>query len=266
MRYACVLALLAASLVLGGAQEGTDYTMQDGNKCGPTGTAVKAEVKALNLRKNQVAPPTADDIDTDVTLAAMLTPGDDEDRFDATKAARIVGFVMDVKVGGVETCNCKARNPLDRDTHIELASAPNAPNNQRVIVEVTPRLRLKMKHNGMNSADWTTNTLQSHGPNGIKGKWVEVAGWLLFDIEHTDGAENSSPGNPTNWRATCWEIHPVTELTVLDGAPATHHELAPATLRVLQQSHARTVTRSPARRDTIEKRNKHNRETYDEDR
>jgi hypothetical protein len=264
MRYVFILGLCATGFVLVGAlPEGSDYTMQDGKTCGQTGTAVKKEVKALNLRKNQFGAPTADDIDTDVTLAAMLAPGEDEDRFDATKAARIVGFVMDVKVGGVETCNCKATNPIDRDTHIELAAAPGAPNNQRMIAEVTPRLRKQMKDKGV---DWTTHTLQSHGKGGIKGKWVEVTGWLLFDFEHTDKAENSSPGNPANWRATCWEVHPITEIAVLGGPPANHHALAPATLRVMQEAHARQVARSPTRRDAIEKRNKRNREMYDEDR
>ena len=263
MRYACVLALFAAGVVFGGAaQDGADYTMQNGKTCGPTGSAVKAEVKALNVRKNQFGMPTADDIDTDVTLTAMLAPGEDEDRFDATKAARIVGLVMDVKVGGIETCNCKATNPIDRDTHIELAAAPGAPNNQRVIVEVTPRFRQQMKDKDI---DWKTLTLQSHGAAGIKGKWVEVTGWLLFDIEHTDGAENSSPGKPGNWRATCWEIHPITELTVLDGPPANHHAIEPATLRVMHEAHAKQLARNTSRRDAVEKRNKLNREKFDED-
>jgi hypothetical protein len=95
---------------------------------------------------------------------------------------------------------------------------------------------------------------------------VEVTGWLLFDIEHTDGAENSSPGKPGNWRATCWEIHPITEIAVLDGPPATHHALAPATLRVMHEAHAKQFARNPTRRDAVEKRNKLNREKYDEDR
>ena len=91
-------------------------------------------------------------------------PGEDEDRFDPAKAARIVGFVMDVKVGGVETCNCKATNPLDRDTHIELAAAPGAPNNQRVIVEVSPRFRQQMKDKGECYA-WAQQHAASHPPD-----------------------------------------------------------------------------------------------------
>jgi hypothetical protein len=259
-----MLVLFAAGFLLAGAPpQDSDYTMQDGKTCGPTGSAAKAEVKELNLHKNQIGAPTADDIDTDVTLAAMLAPGDDEGRFDATKAARIVGFVMDVKVGGVETCNCKSTNPIDRDTHIELAAAPGAPNNQRVIVEVAPRLRKQMKDNGV---DWTTLALQSHGPGGIKGKWVEVTGWLLFDLEHTDAAENTSPGNPGNWRATCWEIHPITEMAVLDGPPDNHIAISPAILRVMQQAHANQLARNPIRREAVNKRNELNREKYDEDR
>jgi hypothetical protein len=264
MRQLFAVTLLASGIVLAAStQEDPTYKMQDGKTCGATGTAVKAEVKTLNIRKNQFGSPTADDIDTDVTLAALVTPGEDEDRFDATKAARIVGFVVDVKVGGVETCNCKATNPIDRDTHIELAVTPDAPNNQRVIVEVTPRLRQHMKSTGV---DWTTLTLQSHGDGGIKGKWVEVTGWLLFDSEHTDAAENTSPGNPTNWRATCWEIHPITDIRVLDGPPANHQSVAPATLRTMQGVHAKQAARNPSRREAIEKRNKLNRENFSEDR
>src|SRR5882762_7288790 len=102
MRQLFALTLLASGVVVAAStQEDPPYTMLNGKTCGATGTAVRAEVKALNIRKNQAGAPTADDIDTDVTLAGMVAPGEDEDRFDATKAARVVGFVMDVKVGGV---------------------------------------------------------------------------------------------------------------------------------------------------------------------
>jgi hypothetical protein len=39
----------------------------------------------------------------------------------ATKASALEGFVVDVKVGGVETVNCKATDTLYRDTRIEIA-------------------------------------------------------------------------------------------------------------------------------------------------
>jgi hypothetical protein len=262
MKAVDFLALFAA-LALGAAplDEGV-YTLSDGKPCPPEGTAKNAEIKAVNKDKNRFKAPTADDIDTEVSLATMLAPGEDDKRFDSTKAARIVGFVVDVKPGGTETCNCGATNPIDRDTHIEIALSPEAPPNQRVIVEVTPRLRKQMKERAPDSVDWRTLTLQSHGAKGIKGQWVEVTGWLLFDFEHTGSAENSSPGHAGNWRATCWEIHPITDIKTLAGAPANTPALSPNTLRVLQDAHVQHVRRDKTRSDAIEARNKDNRAKF----
>jgi hypothetical protein len=50
-----------------------------------------------------------------------------------------------VKAGSKETCNCHATNPIDLDTHIELALSGSATRVQRVVVEVTPRIRKQMK-------------------------------------------------------------------------------------------------------------------------
>lgn len=264
------LLILASGMtvMLGAAAfQGDDYPMSNGESCPLQGTAKKKDLQDLNRDKGRAAAPTADDIDTDVTLAAMLAPGEDETRFDPKRAASVVGFVVNVKVGGVETCNCKATNPIDRDTHIELALSPDAPENQRVIVEVTPRLRLLAKNKPREDEPkvWTTLALSSHGDSGIKGKWVEVTGWMLFDAEHTDAAENSSPGNPKNWRATCWEIHPVTDIRILDGPPQNTPALAPNTLRLMHAAHVQQVGRDKTRSDFIAARNKANQAKYGED-
>jgi hypothetical protein len=259
---ATALLLLTTALTLFAAQGPDDnYIMTNGQPCPRDGKAKNQAVIALNHAKNRYDEPTVDDVDTDVTLAAMLAPGEDEHRFDATRAARIVGFVVDVKPGSKETCNCEATDPVDRDTHVELALSADAPPNQRVIAEVTPRLRrlMKMKQPPI---DWTTFTLQSHGQGGIKGKWVEVTGWLLFDIEHVDVAENTTPGNPSNSRASCWEVHPITDIRVLDHAPENTPSLTSGTLRALQAAHVKQLAHDKSRRDTIEARNKEVRKAY----
>jgi hypothetical protein len=197
-------------------QENQDVILlSNGKKCGLEGTATSDAAKALDRLKNRYILPNEEDVDPEVTLAALLAPGDDLDRFDEKKAATITGYVIDVKVGGKETCNCRAVNPIDRDTHVELALSKKAQEKQRVIVEVTPRLRALMKAKGI---DWTTDALRDP-ENAIKGKWVKVTGWMLFDSMHVPEAENTSPGGLKNWRATCWEIHPITSLKVLDGPP-----------------------------------------------
>jgi hypothetical protein len=164
------------------------------------------ELVELNREKNRMAIPQPADIDSSITLPAMLKTGADRHRFTSTGAVQITGYVFDVKVGGIETSNCKARAQADRDTHIELVLDPgDAGPTRRVVVEVTPRVRELVAAQGL---DWSTSALQ----RDIVGRTITVTGWLLFDAEHQSQAENTAPGNPGNWRATSWEVHPVTAM------------------------------------------------------
>jgi hypothetical protein len=223
------------------------FTQSTGKMCGMSGTAKSVSGKDLDRHKNRFIAPDPDQIDDAVTLAALLAPGDDQDRFDQEKGAAIIGYVIDVKVGGKETCNCEATDPIDRDTHIELGLSPDAKESQLVIVEVTPRLRAKMK---AQNVDCSTDALK----RDIKGKWVEITGWLLFDTAHTDAAENTHPGGQHNWRGTCWEIHPITAITVLEGPPEGA-QASSTSLAELHRVHRAHATRTASRRDAIAKRN-----------
>jgi hypothetical protein len=222
------------------------YETTDGKKCPLAGTAKGVPGKALNRLKNRFTFPDASDVDSTVTLESLLTPGDDTGRFDTNEAATLTGVVIDVKPGGKETCNCGAANDFDRDTHIELALDKDAPEIQRAIVEVTPRIRLLKKNKEI---DWTTKALNKQ----LKGKWVEVTGWLLFDDMHVGEAENTNPGGAKNWRATCWEIHPVTEIKVLDGPPKVAPSLTVAALKTLHATHAQHARRDPKKQAAIKK-------------
>lgn len=180
------------------------------DNCPPEGDAVSERAVELNKFKNRYSFPQESDFADGISLAKILEPGDDRDRWSQTKAARIRGYIYDIKSGGVETCNCKERVDQDKDTHIELVSDPmQSGKTFRMVVEVTPRMREIMEHRGV---DWSTRTLRDK----FLGRWVEVEGWLLFDDEHTMNAENTNPGHPRNWRATAWEIHPITDIKVID--------------------------------------------------
>ena len=76
-----------------------------------------------------------------------------------------------------------------------------------VIVEVTPRVRYLRQQQGV---DWSTETLARE----YTGKHVRITGWLFYDAEHENAAENIE-SRPNNWRGTCWEIHPVTAIDLL---------------------------------------------------
>ena len=77
-----------------------------------------------------------------------------------------------------------------------------------MVVEVTPRLRAIM---GTSGTDWSTKTLRKQ----LRGEWIKVQGWMMFDAQHANAAENTNPGGANNWRATAWEIHPVTDIQVV---------------------------------------------------
>jgi hypothetical protein len=177
--------------------------------CVLTGSSASPIAKQLNWMKNRWNSPKARNFNPAITLDAVLATGKDTHRWSDDAAAEIEGIVFDVKPGGIEPANCRAQDLADRDTHIEIVrSMEDSGPSRRMIVEVTPRLRALARARGL---DWSTQALQS-----LKGHRVKITGWMLFDFEHIDESENTAPGKRDNWRATAWEIHPVTDITVLN--------------------------------------------------
>jgi hypothetical protein len=172
----------------------------------PQGIAFSPGARAINGLKNRTALPRAADFDGRVTLAELLRPGDDRGRWATSSAAAVEGYVIAVWEGGVESAN--GFSFFRRDTHIEVGLRTDSPPRERVILEVTPPMRDWAKGQGM---DWSHAALA----RDLKGRRCRFEGWLLFDLNHADESENTTPGSPSNWRATAWEIHPVTRINVL---------------------------------------------------
>lgn len=168
--------------------------------CPSAGIALTTRARDLHRLKNRTSPPQATDFDSRVTLDALLQPGDDTNRWSTNHAARIAGEVIDVAYARPEATNCW--NPCRRDIHIVVATRKGVAKSEHVVVEVTPNLQ---------RGDWSEKTLQAQ----LVGHWCEFEGWLYFDAGHAEESENISPGEPDNWRATAWEIHPVTKITVI---------------------------------------------------
>lgn len=174
--------------------------------CPQRGWAITSEMRAFVSLKNRGALPRPADFDERVSLNALLEPGDDSSRWSEERAARIEGYVVGIRRGGIEASNCYSLT--SRDTHIYLARSLNAPATEHVVVEVTPCMRERARERGI---DWSEPALK----NSLIGHWCRIEGWLLFDREHAKESENLAPGSVENWRATAWEIHPVTGITVL---------------------------------------------------
>jgi len=178
--------------------------------CPTSGNARGRDVRALNRLKNRYERPMPEDYSRyGIALDSMLVPGDDRKRFTNSQAAEVTGWVRQVQIGGVESCNCGAKDPLFRDTHILLALEQKEKKVRKMVVaEVTPRWREVMRKRGV---DWTTDGLKK----ALLGKRVRVRGWMLYDWHYQDESENTHPGGKKNWRATAWEIHPVISIEVL---------------------------------------------------
>lgn len=180
--------------------------------CPNAGIALTSRARELHRLKNRTAMPQAADFDARVTLDEMLRPGDDTNRWSTNRAARVQGLVIDVAYARPEATNCFS--PCRRDLHILIAQRKEARKNEQVVLEVTPNLREWAARQGI---DWSEETLRSQ----LVGHWCEFEGWLYFDVGHAEESENIAAHNPQNWRATAWEIHPVTKIVVLSQTSAS---------------------------------------------
>ncbi len=174
--------------------------------CPTSGIALTANARNLHRLKNRTKLPTETDFDPAVNLNDILQPVDDRNRWSRDRAARVQGEVIDVAYARPEATNCF--NPCRRDIHILIATRKGATKSEHVVVEVTPNLYDWAAGQGI---DWSEKTLQAQ----LVGHWCEFEGWLYFDAGHAEESENVSPGKPDNWRATAWELHPVTKITVI---------------------------------------------------
>ncbi|HLF13912.1 MAG TPA: hypothetical protein VI932_03360 [Bacteroidota bacterium] len=205
-----MLARLAVSLILIFLCLSPLSPQEKFNGCGMAGNARGKELRALNRLKNRYQRPMPEDYTRyGITLQNMLERGDDRRRFTNSEAAEIEGYVRDVVIGGVESCNCNAKDPRYRDTHIVLVlDSKDKRATRSVIAEVTPRWREIMRQRGV---DWSTEGLKKT----LMNKRVRIRGWMLYDWHYTDESENTHPGGKKNWRATAWEVHPVISIEVL---------------------------------------------------
>ncbi len=143
--------------------------------------------------------------------------------FNEGQNVEIEGYIAYVKAGGIESCNCGSTDLQYMDTHIYVSPDKEHANAQSkpdcLIVEVTPRLRIQETQAGR---DWSTPTLIS---SLRPGTHVRMMGYLFDDQEHRPNSLIDSEKTSTNiWRASCWELHPVTDIQILDSA-----ESAPVT-------------------------------------
>ncbi len=141
-----------------------------------------------------------------MTLSTLLQPGDDSSRWSTSRAATVEGYVVSVAKGPLELVNCYV--PCKRDTHIHIGLRPDSPTREQLVLEITPPMEAWARGQGL---DWSEEKLEDN----LLGRWCLFEGWLFFDSHHAGESENVAPGASHNWRATAWEIHPITKLEVI---------------------------------------------------
>jgi hypothetical protein len=160
---------------------------------------VPAKEAAMNRMKNRDG--ITGSIDHSITIQDLINSPEQTD-LDENTAVEITGFVADVIAGTPrETCNC-ARSDI-ADIHIDVVAKKKDRNNndKYVIVEISPRFQDKL--GDLKTVD-----------KALTGKWVKFTGWLTYDYKHRSNARNvQKTGNI--WRATAWEVHPVTAFKVV---------------------------------------------------
>ncbi|HVS82440.1 MAG TPA: hypothetical protein VHE60_11980 [Pyrinomonadaceae bacterium] len=189
--------------------------------CPACGTVTDNKHRTLNLQKNRGTAVTSPQ---KITVQEIRDPANNTGKFTPNKQVSVTGFIAGVDPGGMpETCNCK-RTDL-RDVHINIVADPSeaADQTKYVVVEFTPRWEKNFHFDDSNY-----DTMLAAVKAQIEGKWVKFEGWMMFDFIHANASQSTSPGNPVcpkdglqhsgcNWRATPWEVHPVTAYTIVTG-------------------------------------------------
>ena len=118
-----------------------------------------------------------------------------------------------------EAPNCHSWDELDTDWHIALVADPSEHEERAVVVEPTPRSK-------RSNPGWTPAAAKAlavrHAPSDTRHESsaakVRVTGFLMLDPVHPDHIRGSCTGAAcaakTFYRATLWEVHPVTKIEV----------------------------------------------------
>ena len=192
---------------------GTEY-----RGCRACGTATTKKTQKLNVDKNRDEPATNP---TQISIQKLRNP---KSKFSTKDQVSLTGYVASVTSGGnQESCNC-GRDDL-RDIHINIVAHPSEVGDlsKYVVVEITPRWQEKFNLNDSDYKKMLTRLRKQIGK-----KWVRFEGWMLYDHMHDDAAKTTQPKQKPcpddgkihkncNWRATPWEVHPVTSYTVVSG-------------------------------------------------
>jgi len=239
----------------------------------PTGCNVNGKYDAyLNLFKNQVQWTSSQPqkwfttLDDFIQLENSIPPGlgknnhssylDQLQTLGEGKIFGAIGYLYGVKAEGKESCNCQLDPGDDNenvDFHIYLGFDPDIAskirsktlsptdkaevNPRSVIVEMTPHYR------GRYHPEWSLDAVRNQ-----LGKQVRVTGQLMVDNEHYVKSQDCGRKDHTDscWRATVWELHPVTQFELCQTQRCTEASTGWVPIGTSTAGDASSETRPPS--------------------
>ena len=108
----------------------------------------------------------------------------------------IRGYLIRVRASSAETANCLLIGKDNVDWVLSIAPKPNDIRENSVTAEITPRLR---------PDNWDFEKLRELE---LTKSYIRITGWLLLDTVQL------GRGSLSEWRATNWEVHPVSEIEI----------------------------------------------------
>ena len=167
------------------------FNFSFGQTCPIKGDSKRKDLQHLDSLKNrQISNMVSDTMSID----SFMLSGSDLNRFDVNRVVCVEGYVLLVKDGGTETCECHSKADSMKDIHIELVKELPATNKQAMICEFTR---------------FTKSSLYSiQNIRKLVGKKVRICGYLFSDEEHKQNSVTDNPNGDDLWRFTDIEIHP----------------------------------------------------------
>lgn len=233
--------------------ESTIWMTSSAVNCGPHGDA--ADDDGTNYNKNRADLPTSSHL---VTLDAIRALPDtalwrftNRKHWTTADSALVIpyegipltveGYFEIVKPqktsapssGNVgESPNCHSWEEGDTDWHIALVADTSETEDRAVVVEPTPRTkRLNVGWTPANVTSRSVRRTSSSPRNGNNAPRVRITGFLMLDPVHPAHIEGKCTSNCASkkfFRATLWELHPVTRIEVeQNGAWVDLNDLSP---------------------------------------
>ena len=168
-------------------------------QCPLGGDSHKLWLQQIDSLKNRSIVPM--DSAVVIKLDSIMNTIDDRDVFHEDQYVSVTGYILLVKHGGPETCNCLTQDPSQWDIHIEIVDTLIANPKHSMIVEINRYILA-------DNPDMNYDNIVK-----LKSKKVTITGFLFFDVEHKQNSFLSNPTGTNIWRGTEVEIHPVLSIT-----------------------------------------------------